>query len=716
MGPNRIRSKSILKKALSVPLLIALTITLVFMPHYTASGQIGVSIVNIVPTSQSGKAGDPVTILGYISTGNGTYKIWFGNNLIVTNSSEGYYVDAVFAVPELPAGNYTITLNDVSRNVNDTKTFSVVAAYSVKPIVPSSPAQLQEGSSVVLSVTLTGGQPSTTDYANITVMLPDPLDTNYSSLIPLSTAQTGTAHVEVTYPDIVFQPSGSLTNYTGLYHVYFNQTTPLAEDQFFIGLTDKSTYHRQSSVAVHATGYQPNETPTINITYVQTGAGVYSATVTVSSGGVADAAWTVPSNALIGDYNIAITPQTTSKLVADSQVFTVPGYPVNVTTLNLAGEIVPQILVEALDQATNSLYNGTSGADGIATVNLESGSHIIDAFWNGVRVGEINATIAGAGSYHLTCTLTDLRVTVQDKNGIVIPFVSLDATFKYVTTREGLTETGSASGQTDLSGSFSFNSTLPGIGYTINASIYGIVFNMGNNTVSSVPAQPVFEVTILCPSRTLALRIVDYHLAVISGARIELVEQSSGVFYGAVTNDSGAVSAEVTFGEYRLRIYMRDILLNETVIEVLNNTEIEIRCILYNLQVSVMIVDYFGQPIPNANVMLRGPGNVTLSAKTQTKGTATFDNVIGGNMQIIAYAGGSEDSYEAVNLQVEAPTTITIRMGMYVLIGPFLIETIVLATLIIILAAAILFLSVEVYRRIRSKPSKSESQNTQSVV
>jgi len=61
-----------------------------------------------------------------------------------------------------------------------------------------------------------------------------------------------------------------------------------------------------------------------------------------------------------------------------------------------------------------------------------------------------------------------------------------------------------------------------------------------------------------------------------------------------------------------------------------------------------------------------------------------------------------------VNLQVEAPTAIQIKMGKYVLLGSFLIETSLLATLIIILAAVILFLSMEVYTRKKFKPSKSE--------
>jgi hypothetical protein len=697
------------KKAVTVPLLIALSITLVFAPLYIVSGQIGVSIINIVPPSQAGKAGDPVRILGSISTVNSTYKIWFGNNLIVTNTSQGYYVDSSFAVPELPEGNYTITLNDVAKNVNDTKPFTVLAGYSVEALVPSPPAQLQEGSNVILNVKLTGGQPSTRYYANIMVMLPAQLNTNYSRLIELSTTQTGTAHAEVTYPDVAFQPSGSLTNFTGLYHEYFNLTQQLAEDQFFVGFTDASEYHRGQSVAIRAVGYQANENSTITITYAKTGASVHSEAVTASSEGVINATWTVPSDALIGDYNITITPQNTPKLIADSQLFTVPGYPIKIRILNLAGAVVPQILVEALDQATNTLYNGTSGVDGIATVNLEKGNHTIAAFWNDVKVGEISASITGESAYDLTCELTNLKITVQDKNGISIPSVSLYITYQYVTTKGGVSKTGSASGQTDLSGTFSFNSTLPRIGYTINASLYGVVFNTNNNTVSDVPAQPTFQILILCPSRTLTLKILDYHLAAVPNARIELVEQTSGIFYAAVTDNAGTVSVEVTFGKYLLRIFTGNILLNETVIEAFSDTQIEIRCILYNLQVSVIVVDYFGQPIPNVNIMLRGPEKITRSATTQTDGTATFDNLIGGNMQIIAYLNGGEASYEAANLQVEAPTAIKIKMGEYVLLGSFLIETSLLATLIIILAAAILFLSMEVYTRKRLKPSKSES-------
>ncbi|MBM4400705.1 MAG: carboxypeptidase regulatory-like domain-containing protein, partial [Crenarchaeota archaeon] len=238
---------------------------------------------------------------------------------------------------------------------------------------------------------------------------------------------------------------------------------------------------------------------------------------------------------------------------------------------------------------------------------------------------------------------------------------------------------------------------------------YGVVFNIGNNTVSSLPVQPIYEVLILCPSRTLTLTVLDYNRVAIPSARIEMFEVTSGLFYGAVTDNSGAVAVEVTFGKYRLRVYSDNILLNETVIEVFSDTQREIRCGLYNIQVWVTVVDYFAQPIPNVNVLLNGPEIGTRSATTQTDGTATFSNVIGGNMQIIAYPAGMENSYEAVNLQIEEPTAIQIKMAKYILIGPFLIESTVLATFIVIFAAVLLFLSLEIYRRKRVKPTDRES-------
>ena len=680
------------------------------MPLSLVLGQLGVNIYLLSP-QDAGVVGQKVSLQGTIETQNGAYEIWFGSNLVVNKNAEGYNVNANFSIPQISGGAYTITLRDVSTNVNATSPFNVLIAYYLEALEPSAPAQMQEGSTVVLNVTLTGVSPDTAYYANITVELPSPLSTNYSRVVELDvSSQTAVATAQVTYPAASFQPEGSLTNYTGSYKVYLNRTRNLAEDQFFVGFTDLSEYHRDQTVNIHAIGYQPNENAVINITYAETGANVYSETVTASSEGIIASAWAVPLDALIGDYNITVTPENTAKAVTDSQLFTVPGFSVKIRNLNLAGEPVPNIVVEALDQATDTIYNGTSGDDGTASLTLEIGNHTITAFWNDVQVGIINAAVTGESSFDLTCELTNIKITVQNKNGDLIPFVTLDVTYQYVTTKESLSKTGHTRGQADLSGNFVLSSVLPRISYSINASLYGVVFNLGNNTVTNLPAQAIYEVIVLCPSRTLTLSILDYNRAAIPYARIELLELTSGVFHGDATDVAGTVTLEVTFGKYRLRVYTdNNILLNTTVIEVFSDTQREIRCSLYNIQVSVTVVDYFEQPIPNVNVVLYGSGIGTQSATTQTDGTTTFSNVIGGNMQIIAYPEGMENSYEALNLQIEEPTTIQIKMAKYILVGPFLIEASVLATFIIVLLAIISFVSIEVYRRKRANTANSES-------
>jgi hypothetical protein len=698
-----------LKKKAALTLLILMSVAFLFMPFSQVVGQLGVNIYLVNPEDE-GVIGQAVNLQGTIDTPNGEYEIWFGNKLVVSNSSDGYYANTNFSIPELSEGDYTIILRDVEKNVNATYPFTVLMAYYIEAIEPSSPKQLQEGSDVVFNVKLTGARSGTSYYANVTVKLPSPLSTSYSRLVELSgSSQDTIATAQVTYPHDAFQPEGSLTNYTGSYKLYFNETQQLAVDQFFVGFTDSSAYHRGQAVAIRAIGYQPNENATISIKYEETRTTVHSETVTASSEGVINSSWAVPSDALIGDYNMTITPENTDKPVPDSQLFTVPGYAVKIQTLNLAGEFVSQIVVEAHDQATGRMYNGTSGSDGVATLNLEKGNHTIIAFWNGVEVGEINAPVTGENTFDLTCELTNLKITIHNKERNRIPFVNLDIAYQYVTTKGGLSKTGHASGQTDLSGTFTLKSILPRISYTVNASLYGIVFNAGNNTVTGLPAQPVSEVMILCPSQTLTLKIVDYNLAAIPNARVEMFEATSGLFHGATADTAGTVIVEVTFGKYRLRVYKDDILLNELVIEVFSDEQRDIRCSLYNIQVSVRVVDYFEQPVPNINVMLSGPEIEKRSATTHSNGITAFSNIIGGNMQIIAYSEGMEGSYEAVNLRVEEPTEIQIKLAKYILIGPFLIESSALATFIVILLAILMFVSIEVYRRKRAKPAKSES-------
>ena len=685
-----------------------MSLAIMYMPSKLASGQYNtVSIYEVQPAGQTlnngsstltGPVGYALNLQGTIYTSNSSYDVIFANQIVASGESEGYYVNANFSVPAVPTGTYALRLRDVVLNTNSTEDdFQVTTSYTINAV----PSQIQEGNSVVINVGVTGGVASTPYYANVSVVLPSPLSTQYSEIVSLGTSnQAGSASAQVTYPGTAFQPSGSLTDYLGTYSINFNQS--LAQSQFSAGFLDSSTYHRGQTVTIRAIGYTSGETATLSVASTSGGSNLDSETVTAGTDGVISKAWVVPSNAALGSYKVTIAPQGTAKGIEDSQTFSINGYAVQVKTVNLGGDVVPQIQVQAIDGATNTPYNNTSGANGIANLNLESGTDVLNAFKNGVNIGTTNITITGNATFTFQCQLTNLKVEVQNQNSVAMPFVDLAITYQYQPAAGG-SQTGSASGQTDSTGIFVLNSTLTGISYTINASLYNNVFNSGNNTFNNIPAQPVTTAVITCPNETVSLNVVGYNQEAIPNTRIELVELTNGVFYAATTDTSGSVTSQVSFGMYRARFYKDDILINQTDISVFSNTQTRIVCSLYGIQVAVKVVDFFGSPISNANVTLNGPATERFSAMTKGDGTATFSNVVGGDMQVVAFASSGQNDYQSVALTVDQPTTLQLKIDRYVTLGSLLIPVSSLIAVLVILLGIILLAIVEIYRRKRVK-------------
>jgi hypothetical protein len=298
-----------------------------------------------------------------------------------------------------------------------------------------------------------------------------------------------------------------------------------------------------------------------------------------------------------------------------------------------------------------------------------------------------------------------MKITVKDKDENLIPFVPLNINYKYITTNESKEENETITGQTDISGLFFINSTLSHVNYTIDASRYGIVFNKNNNTIH-LPAKEWFNVTIMCPSKTLTLNITENHRNPLPNARVELIEQMGGISYNETTNDAGTVVVNCTFGKYEVKVYTGNIFLEEAFVELFNDTYREVYCQLYNLTVSVKVVDYFGQPISNANVTWQLDG-LQNSALTKSDGLVTFSNMIGGDLQVTVYLPEQSQPFIVTTSFVDGSKPIEIKLDKYVILAGFLVETSHLTTAIIIAVTVILALSIEVYRRKRFKPQKS---------
>jgi hypothetical protein len=672
---------------------------LLFTMGFSVQGQTDVIITSVT----SNGAGAPyvfvdqaITIVGAITTLNGAYTIDFAGARLASGNAQGYTVIVNVTIPVLVGGSYGLVLTDVASGQTANYPLPLEINYGISALVPFSPGLQQEGKSLVFNVTITGTSANVTYAAEVTVALPSTLGLNYTRIVSLTSNSLGVAQVSVTYPGGDYSPSGASTTYAGDYTAYFNGTQGLASASFPVGFTDLSQYHRGDTVNVNAVGYQPNQVCTLGITFAN--AVIFNQTVTASGSGVVTTHWTIPSNASEGAYTATISTQVApAKELVDTQTFSVIGYPIAFQAVNLAGDPVPNILVKVTDTVTVDTLSNTTRANGVAVVNLEKGTYTVESFWNNAPVNTTTITVTGSASVTLKCKLANLNIKVQDRNGIAIPFVNVTISYSYSTPAANGTTSSRQTGSTDLSGNFTFASLLTGISYSLQASKYGQAFASDTFTLA---AQGVTTERVVCPDETLSLTTVDFGFAALPNAHVVLTEQTSGLFYSVTTDDSGKAQAQVTFGKYEVSVYTSaNVLLNQTTVDVLSSTTSQIRCVIYNLPITVKVVDYFGNGIGNVNVQFSRTGTNTLSATTQGDGTASFSNVIGGDVEITAALSGNQNSFVAANLQVNSATTLTLSMSKYVVLGGAVIETSALAAIVIIIVTILILLVMEVFRR-----------------
>ena len=688
----------LLRKVKSFTVLLLILASVLMSLSFLRVAEAETKIISITPSS--GNVGTSVQLLANMSTLNGTYVIQFDAENVTSGTATANSANASFNVPHAPEGSHNVTIIDLATRETNTTSFTVVTLYSVKPIIPELPSQLQEGANVIVSVNMTGGESNHT-YPNITVQTPS-ADLTYTALKNITTTITGDFYDNLTYPSDF--SSGASTNFTGEYKILFNATVA---SQFFIGLTNSSEYHRGDILNIKAVDYYPpNDNVTLTIKLENR---IIDSINRSATDGLVNLEWAVPFNATIGNYNVSITPVPNSKKNAsDTQIFTVPGFKMDIFTLNLANKAVPNVFVKAYDFAANTYYNATSGTDGSVVLMLETGKHTCEAFFKDVRVSEMNFTVTTKEELNFTCQLTTLNINVIDAQNVNIPDVSVSLSYNYITNLGGKeNRTGADYGETGITGILQLLSMLPNITYSLNASRYGIIFNQDNNTLPDLHGAPYVDVKIFCPVRTLQVKAVDAQNQSIANVAVKAQELVGGLEYSETTDVDGTAVLNCTFGKYVLKVYTDRILLNQTATDLLQNQNITIICKFYGLNVSIRVIDYFGQPIVNANVTLHREGLTVPPDLTKTDGKVTFNNIVGGNLQIAVYLPGQTQRYAANRFFVDSSTAIQIQMGKCVVLAGSLIETGQLATAIIIVIALVLVLALEVYKRKWSAPKKS---------
>jgi hypothetical protein len=704
-------SSCLKKKMAIIAIITLLTLTFFSQLIFTRVDAVDVKIISISPITQRGKVGNNVRVIGTINITNGRYEIWFEKDpwhiCVANETASGNNVNASFIVPALPGGNYTLILKDVDANINATSWFIIETAYILKVSKPEYPKQLQQRTKVNISISITGGKTEPPYIANITVKTPAANEA-YSMCVSLTnTTNTGIWNATIAYP--FADVTKVHTNYTGTYTVSFNGT--LASDTFFIGLTDLAKYHRGDNMKILAVGYSSYSNVNITIKSVD-GKEIKKLTWNVTDG-VIDANWTIPSYMLVGNYTVNITPVPTSKKVNDTQTFAVPGFKTEIVTRNLAGEPVPSVFIRVYDRRANETYDITSDRNGVATKQLERGEYNAKAYFKKVKVGDALAfNLENENkTLNFTCQLTSLNITVVSAQNpaIKIPFVSIRLYYNFTTDLDGgkdVNET--VSFQTDSTGTAKQHSFLITASYKMNTSRYEQIFNQ--TVFKNLKPCAWNNITILCPERILHVNVIDWRSQPIEDAKVELQELMGGLRHIKFTNNTGNVTFNCLFGKYRLRVYFNETLLEETTIELFDNKTVPIRCTIYNLPICVKVVDYFGQPIPKANVTLERNGIKIGSNHTEADGVASFIE-IGSTLTIKVYLTNPELPEATITTYIgekrDYSNPILVKIGKYVVLAGLLVDVAQFAMAILILATIVLFAIIEIVRRKGVKQGKT---------
>lgn len=652
----------------------------------------------------SGHVKDAVFVNGTIETADGFFIVrWNGELNVTTGYALGVEAQTTFIVPQTdgePAGrDILVELIDNTTNSVGTANFKLYTSYHVAAVAPPPPLQLQEGATTTIWVNVTGGEPTTSYVANITVK--DPANNTYTSMPQLTTNTTGYGDTQISYPEDF--DTQTHTNYTGRYTVTFNET----ESTFQIGLTNATEYTIFQTVDVQAANYTyPAEHAWVNITH--NGETLFSQNVTALNS-LIHTNWTIPIDAPIGNYTVNIANSTTPgtrKPVDDTQQFLVkkPVFTVEINAENLAGEPVPAILVEAHNTTAKADAKSTN-ATGVATLRVEMANYTFKAFLKEVEVGILpNQTIienkTGTRALPLTCNLTTINILVTDEASTPIPFISLTANYSY-TTRLNASKQETLTSTTNYTGTWKIPNTFTNISYFIEAQRYDHVFNQ--TYIERMPISPSFNINLTLPTYTAIIHVVDSKDNAAEGFIIEAHEWTKGTGepdQSYTTNADGNVTFSLTFGKYRLRAYKDTVLLNETAIDLIQDQYAFIFYLAtFNVDLKVRVVDYFGQPIPNAMVEIEQIATTeSLEDTTASDGRVTFSSILGGDSRISIYIKGQLT--ETRDLYLTNSKQVTFSLTRYVVVAGYVMETSQFVTVLAIAISIVAFVLALTYKRL----------------
>ncbi|MFQ5999344.1 MAG: hypothetical protein ACE5J6_01065 [Candidatus Bathyarchaeia archaeon] len=657
----------------------------------------------IDPTS--GPVGTTVRIVGQIDTQNGTYRIlWDGESVKEGMCAPGsVLVNDTFVVPTSVKGNHNITLYDVTLGTESLPfSFEVTTSYRVS----ADPTRIQEGLDTTITLDMYGAEANTT-YAFM-INVTDPTSAHYNATLAVLTNATGSGSNSTSYYEDFSADAN--TNYVGTYTIaVVRDNEILATENFTVGLTDRLEYgitETGTRVSIRGAGYEYFEMVFVNITFAGVPVPGYPELTQAEADGSFIYYWRIPKDAKPGIYTVTLTNETGVhfKPVPDIQNFTVVEIVARCKTQNkYDGKPLADVTVKAY-RDIDLIASGETNKNGTVDLRLDFGNYTFKALWREEEVGSLeNQSITGNATLPpIKCELASITIAVNDEVGLPLPFIDLTLTSK---------KTGPLPlPKTDNTGIAATNA-FTNISYRIEARRYGHLFfnqSIGNLNVTR-------WINITCPTYTLFVYVLDSNGLPLQNVQVVVYEWSSERVTGTrITNASGSITLGATFGRYKIRVYDSEytIVLNETVVDLVQDQIFVIHCKISNLDLSVVVIDYFGQPIPNAMVKLERKfeqeyvniANLT----TESDGTASLPK-IGGNYRISVYVRNK--LFGVKTLYLDESKVIEFKIDKLIVVGGYPLEITQFITYILLGIVVAFFALALAYRKFYPRRVQKEEKS-----
>ena len=351
------------------------------------------------------------------------------------------------------------------------------------------------------------------------------------------------------------------------------------------------------------------------------------------------------------------------------------------------------------------ITSGTTNETGWTSLRLDRGNYAFKAFWNEELVGSLDGNVTGnitdymlQRTFYIECELAHTTIAVNDEAGNPLPFINVNLTSSKPETL--LFETNS----TGIIATNAFTN----VSYTIESRRYDHLFDTTLIENLTYTRDGKDRINITCPTYRLFVYVLDSKEHALKNVGVTVYEWSSERIVGSGSTDSdfGSIAFNSTFGRYKIKVdgteWGRKVVLNETTIDLIEDPFFfVVHCRISNLDPSVKIVDYFGQPIPNAEVKLERKFDEeyvnVVNLTTESDGTVSLPKT-GGDYRVSVHVMG--ECCEVRPIHLSESKAIEFKIDKYVTVGGYPIQTTQLIAYISLALLIAAFALAITYRRL----------------